>query len=74
MQQGVQEVQLHLQCRVCGHEERGSVGAALMTKVRLYNHVSREHPALADRFKEIIGDNRADSNNTFQKKQVAVRH
>lgn len=45
--------ELILTCRVCGHKEHGDTAHALMAKVRLYNHLVREHPVVADRFKEV---------------------
>ena len=43
-----------LTCSECGHTEAGSHGRALMLKVRMLNHVTKNHPDLADRFREVI--------------------
>jgi hypothetical protein len=49
-------MELILTCKQCGHEERGESERALMTKVRMWNHLNREHPALTDSFKETVAE------------------
>ena len=43
-----------LTCSRCGHRERESANRELMAKVRMYNHVAKEHPAVAERFNEVV--------------------
>ena len=37
-----------LRCNRCGHEERGGTGI-LMDRIKMWNHLKREHPLLAER-------------------------
>lgn len=43
-----------LTCSECGFTEEDSASRVLMTKVRMFNHVSVEHPARIDQFREIV--------------------
>jgi hypothetical protein len=43
-----------LKCEECGFEVNGERGRILMLRVRMLNHVMRQHPDLADHFKEVI--------------------
>lgn len=45
-----------LTCAECGHVEEGSARRAFMLKVRMLNHVTREHPELALQFKDVIDE------------------
>ena len=47
-----------LPCHECGHEEAGPEERLLMLKVRMYNHINTIHPALAERFKEVVEESR----------------
>lgn len=49
-------MELILICKQCGHEEIGETERTLMTKIRMWNHLNREHPELAEtfNFKEVI--------------------
>lgn len=38
-----------LLCNQCGHEEPGSRSGTLMNKIKMWNHLKREHPMLAER-------------------------
>jgi len=48
------EREIVLTCAECGHEEVDGEHKMLMLKVRMYNHINQAHPALADRFKEVV--------------------
>jgi len=43
-----------LTCSECGYQESDTTDRALMAKVRMFNHVSVEHPALIDHFREVV--------------------
>ena len=43
-------MELILMCKQCGHEEIGETERALMTKIRMWNHLNREHPELSEAF------------------------
>jgi hypothetical protein len=47
-------MELVLTCKQCGHEEAGDTERALMTKIRMWNHLSHAHPALTDAFKQAV--------------------
>lgn len=49
-------MELVLICHACGHEEVGTDERALMLKIKMYNHVNREHPHLVEQFKEFVND------------------
>jgi hypothetical protein len=38
-----------LRCNQCGAEEPGSSHGTLMNKIKMWNHLKREHPMLAER-------------------------
>ncbi len=46
-------------CSACGHEEVDSEHKLLMLKVRMYNHINQDHPALAERFKEVVEEHQS---------------
>lgn len=52
-------MELILKCKQCGYEEHGSSERALMTKVRMWNHLNREHPESTDAFKETVEESEA---------------
>jgi hypothetical protein len=43
-----------LTCAACKHAEAGDSRGGLMLKVRMWNHINREHPELIDRFKDVV--------------------
>ena len=43
-----------LTCAACRHIERGDTRNALMLKVRMWNHINQNHPALIERFREVV--------------------
>ena len=47
-------MELVLICKQCGHEERGETERLLMAKIKMWNHLNREHPELTDAFKEAV--------------------
>lgn len=47
-------MELVLTCRQCGHQEAGDSDRMLMTKIRMWNHLNREHPALTDAFSQAV--------------------
>jgi len=47
-------MELILTCRQCGHREAGNTERALMTKIRMWNHLNHAHPALTDAFKQTV--------------------
>lgn len=48
------EKEIILTCSECGHTEQDDAGRALMAKVRMFNHVSYDHPALIEYFRDVI--------------------
>jgi len=53
------EAKLILTCRECGHVERGNGARAFITKVRMLNHLNREHSELVEPFKETVEEKAA---------------
>lgn len=47
-------MELILTCHECGHEERGNEARALITKVRMLNHINRRHPEVSEPFKDLV--------------------
>lgn len=47
-------MQLVLVCKQCGHEERGETERLLMAKIKMWNHLNRDHPELTEAFKEAV--------------------
>lgn len=48
-----------LTCQQCGHEEFGNSERSLITRVRMLNHLSREHPEMAEvdgAFKDLVAE------------------
>jgi hypothetical protein len=43
-----------LTCAACRHIENGDSRNGLMLRVRMWNHINREHPELIDRFKDVV--------------------
>ncbi len=43
-------MEMVLVCKQCGYEERGSSERALMTKIRMLNHLNRKHPGVVEPF------------------------
>jgi hypothetical protein len=43
-----------LTCAACRHNEEGDSRGGLMLKVKMWNHINREHPELVDRFREVV--------------------
>ena len=43
-----------LTCAACRHTEEGDARGGLMLKVRMWNHINREHPEIIDRFREVV--------------------
>lgn len=49
-------MELTLTCKECGHEERGESTRALIAKIRMWNHLNREHPELAESFRSTVAE------------------
>ena len=47
-------MQTILTCAACRHTEEGDTRNGLMLKVRMWNHINREHPELIDRFRDVV--------------------
>lgn len=47
-------MELILLCKQCGHEEVGQTERVLMTKIRMWNHLNREHPELTEAFTSAV--------------------
>lgn len=47
-------MELILTCNECGHQELGDERRMLMAKVRMLNHLNREHPDTAESFKNLV--------------------
>lgn len=43
-------------CKECGHPERDSDVRLLMLKVRMLNHIEREHPEQVEQFREVVAE------------------
>jgi len=43
-----------LTCGACRHTEAGDSRGGLMLKVKMWNHVNREHKEIIDRFREVV--------------------
>ena len=43
-------MELILTCRQCGHREAGNTERALMTKIRMWNHLTHAHPTQTEVF------------------------
>ena len=47
-------MEMILVCKQCGYEEHGHSERALMTKIRMLNHLNREHPGVVEPFTESV--------------------
>ncbi len=43
-----------LTCSECGHQELGTERRILIAKVRMLNHLTREHPTVDESFKDLV--------------------
>jgi hypothetical protein len=49
-------MELVLICKQCGFEEQGQSERLLMAKIRMWNHLNREHPELTDAFSRTVDE------------------
>jgi len=47
-------MELYMRCHACGYGAVAEESDELMLKVRLWNHVSKVHPTLANRFRDVV--------------------
>lgn len=56
----MEAMEVILTCNECGYQESGTERRILISKVRMLNHLNREHPELGEPFKDLVVESLTD--------------